>query len=570
MSRSFRILGQLAVPALLAAFWLAGCSKPDPNTVATVGGEAITKDQLIEEMVRQFRTEKDASMQPLDRRRQVLDNLVERRLKISAARAEGYFDTPEILERRTKFAAEEAINRLYQTEVMDKIVTEDALRWTYDRMGKELKAAHILLKWEDDSSAVRAKARRIRAEIEGGTDFAAAARRYTEEPGGQERAGDLGWFGWGRMVPAFQNAVWDLQVGDVSQPVETRFGVHLIKLEDSRVVENRPPFEDQRTSVLEATRNSFSDSLNLAGKAYLSAMREEEGYKADTEVAGELLTAIHANMQAEKKLADILETLKSQGWEQRVLARWSGGTVDVDGLIEGLGRTFRPTSSIQTREDVLAWIEGTSLFPMLEQRALAQGLDKDPEVERIVDGRIEGIVLTTYERERVKGEVEIGDDAVSAWYEGHLADYMHPQQVRVQEVYVKDKALAEDIARRARAGEDFTALAKANTQRPGRQGTDGVLDPFGPGRYGKMGTAAFELEPDAISDPQPIGNAWSVIKLLERIPPKQKRLDESATSIRMKLEREAREEAKLAWRKEAEAAVPVKIFDERLKELFAD
>jgi foldase protein PrsA len=568
MNRTARAM--LAAPLLLAALWLAGCSRPDPSLVAVVGERTITREDLVQELVRQFRTEKDAAMQTLERRRQVLDNLVERELKVAAARIDGHFDTPEINERRQKISVEEAINKLYQRDVMDEVVTEETLRWTYEQMGVELKASHLLLRWAEDSSAVRARALEIRREIEGGLDFAEAAGRYTEEPGGQERKGDLGWFGWGRMVPGFQNAAWNLAVGELSAPVETRFGVHLILVSDRRELEHRPPFEDQRTSLLDVARNSLADSLNLVGMRYIEAMREEEGFQLDEDAVQELLTAIHTGMRPEMALDDILESLKAEGWEQRQLARWSGGVVGMDELIEGLTRTFRAPGSIRSVDDVREMVRGTALFPMLEQRALGRGLDKDPEVVAAVERRLEGIVLTGYEREVIKGEVLVSDDEVASYYQNHLADYMHPEQVRVQEIYVRDKALAEELAERARKGEAFDILAREYTERPGQQGTTGVLEPFGPGRYGKMGTAAFALEIGQISDPQPIGNAWSVVKLLERLPPKQKRLDESATSIRMKLEREARERSQADWRSRVEERVPIRVYEETLKTLFAD
>jgi len=363
-------LRPLVLPLLLAAVWLAGCSRPDPNAVATVGDRTITKEQLVQEMVRQFRTEKDASMQTLDKRHQVLETLVERELKIAAARVDGYFDQPDVVERRQKFTVEEAIQRLYQVEVMDKVITEATLRWAYDQMGVELKAAHVLLRWDADSAGVRRRAAEIRREIENGLPFAEAAAKYTEEPGGQERKGDLGWFGWGRMVPSFQEAAWKLQPGELSPPVETRFGVHLIQLEDRRELEHRPPFEDQRTSLMDVARNALSDSLNLLGNRYIKQRREEEGFQLDEQACAELLTAIQANSQPEKKLADICESLRPQGWDARVFARWANGEVTVDGLIEGLNRTFRPTGSITTVASVREMVEGTSLFPMLERHGI--------------------------------------------------------------------------------------------------------------------------------------------------------------------------------------------------------
>jgi peptidyl-prolyl cis-trans isomerase SurA len=80
----------------------------------------------------------------------------------------------------------------------------------------------------------RARAQQVLDELRGGSTFEVLARRYSEDPGSREQGGDLGWFRRGRMVPAFENAVWSMRPGDVSGIVETDFGYHIIRLERIR------------------------------------------------------------------------------------------------------------------------------------------------------------------------------------------------------------------------------------------------------------------------------------------------------------------------------------------------
>jgi peptidyl-prolyl cis-trans isomerase SurA len=83
-------------------------------------------------------------------------------------------------------------------------------------------------------SDARARAQQVLDELRGGSTFEVLARRYSEDPGSREQGGDLGWFRRGRMVPAFENAVWSMRPGDVSGIVETDFGYHIIRLERIR------------------------------------------------------------------------------------------------------------------------------------------------------------------------------------------------------------------------------------------------------------------------------------------------------------------------------------------------
>ncbi len=93
-------------------------------------------------------------------------------------------------------------------------------------MVKEVKASHILV-------AKRTDAERLIAKINGGSNFEDLARKHSTCPSGK-KGGDLGYFGRGQMVPAFETAAFELEKGNVSQPVETQFGFHIIKVTDKR------------------------------------------------------------------------------------------------------------------------------------------------------------------------------------------------------------------------------------------------------------------------------------------------------------------------------------------------
>lgn len=556
--------------ACVVVILATGCKKNLDIAVATVGDETITLQDLRDEMVRQFRTEREAARRPLEVREKALESLVERRLKVAGARADGYFDKPEIKEREANLLQEAIINRLYEIEILDQVITESVLKDAYERQGTEVQASHILLNWKPDSAAVRKEAQRIAEEIKGGLPFDQAAEKYTEEPSGKARKGELGWFSWGRMVPAFQDVCWALKEGEVSAPVETAFGVHLIHLTGRRQVEDRPSFEEQKETVKEICRNAMGEQIMKAGNEYLEKLKADLEYTVDETQAAKLLTDIQANMQPERKLQEILSSLAEGAWKGQSVATWKDGKQDLPGLAKSLDRNFRSAATLTTTKDVVDLINNASLFPMLAARGKDKGLDDDADVKKNVKLQIENAVVMAYEREKIKGVITISEEQIAAWFTGHPEDYMHPQKVVVQEILVADKALAEELAARAKKGENFGKLAKQYTERPDHQGTDGTLEPFQAGRYGKMGEAAFSMKPGEISDPLPIGRNWSVIKVVEIQAPTPKTLDEARTSIRMKLEREERTRRQEQWRAEIEKKIKVVVYKDKLTQLFAD
>jgi peptidyl-prolyl cis-trans isomerase D len=177
----------------------------------------------------------------------------------------------------------------YQARVK---VTEEELRDYYER-AKEFyhvseerwRASHILIRVEDLADDTAREEKRILAEsiadrARKGEDFAALARQYSEDPGSAVKGGDLGYFGSGRMVKPFEDAVMALEEGGVSDVVTTSFGFHIVKLQDFdpggyyRTYEEVEPelreqFIEQRTSSM-----AYDDAKELSKTLQAETFRE--------------------------------------------------------------------------------------------------------------------------------------------------------------------------------------------------------------------------------------------------------------------------------------------------------
>ena len=129
---------------------------------------------------------------------------------------------------------------------LEAAITEEDIQAAYDaEFGdvdpqEEFNASHILVATEEEAIAVKEA-------IDGGANFAATAREKSTGPSGPN-GGELGWFGTGMMVPSFEAATIALEVGEVSDPVETQFGWHVITLNDTRQKEI-PTLEQARDNI---------------------------------------------------------------------------------------------------------------------------------------------------------------------------------------------------------------------------------------------------------------------------------------------------------------------------------
>lgn len=215
-----------------------------PETViASVGGEDITEGDLL--LAAEELTAELQSVPANQRRAFLLTVLIDMKLMASAARENGLGETEDFT-RRLAYLEDQALRRAFFNDIVETQVTEEAINAAYEELSAEftpepeLRARHILVETEEEAIS-------IRAEIEGGMSFEDAAAEYGTD-GTSATGGDLGYFGAGMMVPEFEEAAFAMEVGELSEPVQSQFGWHLIQLEDSRLSE-APPLDQVRQQV---------------------------------------------------------------------------------------------------------------------------------------------------------------------------------------------------------------------------------------------------------------------------------------------------------------------------------
>jgi len=218
---------------------------PADPVVAKVNGQPIHLSELkdlAQTLPDNLRGMPLAQLYPM-----LLDQLIDGRALLAEARKAGLDKDPAVQRQMT-----EAADRVLQTALLSKevagSVSDDAVRARYDQdiAGKqgeeEVHAKHILVDSEDT-------AKQIIAQLKGGADFAALAKKYSKDPGGPHQGGDLGFFKKDDMVPEFAAAAFALQPGQYSQtPVHSQFGWHVILVVERRRAE-APSLEQARNEL---------------------------------------------------------------------------------------------------------------------------------------------------------------------------------------------------------------------------------------------------------------------------------------------------------------------------------
>ncbi|WP_296525851.1 peptidylprolyl isomerase [Rhodoplanes sp.] len=288
----------LVLTAVLTAGAFAQAPAPAAATdpvVAKVNGVEIRQSDLAiaEEDVGQ----NVPAGTPDAKRDWLVNYLTDMMLLAKAAETQKITDAPDF-KKRLAYLRSKALMETLLRDSGKAGATPDAMQHVYQEAVKqmaeeqEVHARHILFRVADASDqnaskAAEAKARSTLDRIKKGEDFVKLATDLTEDPPGKADGGDLGFFTKDQMVPEFSDAAFKLDKGQVSEPIKTSFGWHLIKVEDKRKRE-APPFEQVKDQIETfVTRKAQIELLNkLRAEAKIERLDKPEAAPAPAAAPG--------------------------------------------------------------------------------------------------------------------------------------------------------------------------------------------------------------------------------------------------------------------------------------------
>ena len=232
----------IALSTAASVFALSACNKGNEVIVETKA-EDITKEEFYNAMKERFGDEVIRDL--------VHEKVLSKEFKVTDKEIDKEIESIKEIygpqyEAAVQQNGEEVIRNMVKLDLLrqkaamkDIKVTEEEMKKYYDEYKPKVKASHILV--DDEKTA-----KEIKAKLDKGEDFAKLAKEHSKDPGSAENGGDLGWFGPGKMVKEFEDAAYALKVGEISQPVKSDFGYHIIKLTDK---EEKKSFEDMKEEI---------------------------------------------------------------------------------------------------------------------------------------------------------------------------------------------------------------------------------------------------------------------------------------------------------------------------------
>lgn len=224
----------------------------DEDPIVVKMGTDVIRQSELKSLIDEVRAQDNEKLNTVLERKQFLENIIDQKLMAAEARRLGLDQKPDV-KLRIQHWVDIILAQAYYAQLKEGVVlSPDELKVYYDDHPKAFEAPekihvkHIIV-------GTKAAATKAMAELDAGRPFEDVAREMNMDAS-KARGGDIGWYPRGRLVPEFETAAFALQKGEVSDIVKTRFGFHIIKLEDRRANQIKP-FEDVQEEVrLQAIR----------------------------------------------------------------------------------------------------------------------------------------------------------------------------------------------------------------------------------------------------------------------------------------------------------------------------
>lgn len=293
------------------AFVGAGRALADDAVLAKLNGKEIRESDLA--LAEAEVGPEVHNMPAANRRRLLLEFLIEMQLFADAAEGEKLTSGPDF-EKRLAYWATRAKRDAYYEKSVKGSISDAVTKGIYDDKVKmipaedEVEARHILVDSEE-------KAKEVVEKINKGEDFAKLAEEYSKDPGSKADGGKLGYFAKGQMVKEFEDAAFALRKGEVSKPVQSKFGWHIIKIEDRRT-KPLPTYEEVKDQILNSMVQQKGQQVatDLRGKAAIEYVDTEIKLQVEQEaaVAAAKKKVFEQQMDEQIKKNEALDAIKKE------------------------------------------------------------------------------------------------------------------------------------------------------------------------------------------------------------------------------------------------------------------
>ncbi len=387
----------------------------------------------------------------------------------------------------------------------------------------KIKASHILVSYfnpegEMDSAAALLTVDSLVAELKAGVDFDELVEKYSDDTGTKDKGGDLGFFERRMMVKEFDEVAFKMEVGEISDPVQTNFGYHFIKLTAKM---EYPSFEEERENL----KKMFEKQrYQVEYDNLIDSLRVKYNYSlndATVDLLMEKSDSVRFGMEYPN-----LELVKDEE-----LFTYAGKTVTAGEFLFKVNSTGTfAGKAIFVRDEVINAINKVSEDLLKEEEAL--NLDKvNPQFASLMNDYRDGIYIFKLQEEEVWNKVKIDSASVYNYWNANKENYTVQDRISFSEIFSLNDSLLNIYYESLQQGASFDSLANFYTERPGKKETSGFYE------LQDVNFSDFSKEANKLknagdySEPIPFSGGYSIFKLNERRPAGIKTFKEAKAEV---------------------------------------
>lgn len=553
---------------LLIVLLLAACASNEEDkqeaglVLASVGEFEIDRQHYLNEL-RRFneRYGQGVNLSP-DVMRSVLDSRVNRYTVVEFAKDKGWHQTPEARHTRDMIERKSMMEEFERRFIHDHIeISRNDLRELYYRVNTSLRASHIY-------AHSRAEADSLHELLRQGRDFEALASEVFESPELSRSGGDLGFFTVDDMDISFEDRAYRMEIGEISEPVQTSRGYSIIKLT-----------ERVETPVL--TETEFANKVEELGMIARSQQRElstrhhlrstVEAFDFNNEVLDALWDVVEDDPEGyfttNPELNRLPLTLPAEVSGKTVGSHNGFAFTTDDFLREAYYSSFNQRQQVRDKSTFIAQTKA------MAYRAWAlESVRQHPEynaeyVQRTTEETFYNFLNQRFNR-YVEESVDIPQEVIRREYEAHSEHYAEPLQLDVSEIVVTSQRAADEAWAALQNGEEFIDVLRRYSADPEARQTDGRLGFIPVDDFGMMAPALGDAQPGEYAGPfQITGTRFNIFYIHGRIEPRPLSYEEAIPKIRRALHDEATEARKMEIIRQARDTFGATVYTERLLSL---
>ncbi|MGB2868979.1 MAG: peptidylprolyl isomerase [Bacteroidota bacterium] len=509
--------------ALFAVLWIGGC-RGKSAVLAEVNGRTITEEEFAPRYRKYLANTSERDNIVV--RKKVLTNMVNEQLIFQDIHRQG-FDRDKKYEDRKEDVVGQAILDGYA-----KLLTTDTMTVGESELLKEFRAYNTQLNARFVYGRTLKEARELRTRLLKGESFNTLAKEVFADPDLAANGGSIGFFGYGDLDPALEEAAYALPVGTLSEPVKMRMGYGIIRI-DKRVekplaseydfAKAKPKLEEsirQKKLVRYLKQEADRIESDLAPKFQQDAVELlANNWTSIVEATAPQETGGRSSVSGQSTM--VLVTFRNEQWT-------------IGKFLGKLERTRKKDrSAVKSAEDVEGIARGLAIREVMMEKATEKGVKNDPRVQDQIKTILDDFLLRRWADSvgDTVTEASLGEKVLREEFEKNKEAYTDPPQADVAEILVRTEAQAKEVRTKLDRGANFASLARVHSVRTGAAQRGGELGFLSKPLFGDLGDQIFGAKVGEVIGPVFLKPYFGFYRIQGFRKARQKHFDEARKDL---------------------------------------